>query len=102
MTESLARAQAAQLAAEQGRKASIHHRELLLRPQAERTMESMNGYVFVLSCDNQVTIDSPLGVYDKISDNVSEVQHKHAGQITLSNYADQVKSVEILQITLEG
>lgn len=102
MTEPFARALVAQLAKEQGKTVSIHHRELLIKPLAQRTIQMAGGYLIVLNCDAQVTVDSNLGVYDRISENIAECQHKHSGQILLSNYADSLGTVEFLEATFDA
>lgn len=102
MTLEAATQQAARFGREQKRSYSLHHRDFQLAGQAQRSLLSMNGYFLLLYADDQVTIDSNLGVYDRISSGIAECQHVHSGQISLANYDDTLRNVEFLQVVFDA
>ena len=77
------------------------HRDFQLKGREQQRIQIANGYLLLLFSDDDVVITSDLGVYDRLSEGVSECQHVHSGEVVLQNFSDTLKNVECYQCLMD-
>lgn len=77
---------------------AVTHRPLTLKGAEQRTLNVPDGYLLLLDCPDSVVVTSELGLYDRLSEGIAELQHVHAGEIILQNYGDALATVECWEV----
>jgi len=99
MTEALILALAGQRAKELGYPSwRLVHRELVLGPGDERTVQAYNEVWFLQRAGQGIRVSSGYGEYGH--PDIGERQHEHGGQMVVANHSGKVARVEFVQTIL--
>jgi hypothetical protein len=70
-------------------------RHFNLSASQEILINAMTDYYYLIEENQNLKMESHLGIYDTANNKINEMQHEHHGQITITN-----KSIENIQVIL--
>lgn len=76
----------------------ISHRHFILTPHETREIDASNEYYFLVTADEEISIESDLGRYDNNDEGILEQQHEHQGKLRVKNNSISRKQIQFIQV----
>jgi hypothetical protein len=102
MTEEFILRYAEQRVKERGyNKYLMRYHDLLIQGKEVKEISAFNEIYFLISADDEISIQSDYGEYDYSNSSLSENVHEHADQIRITNHTSSTKRVKFIQVIFQ-